>query len=170
MIQFRDYQEQIMKEKKEEWRAIPNYEGVYDASSFGRIRNSKTGRVLKPENVKGYLRNTLSKGNIQNRFQTHRLVALCFIPNPENKPCVNHIDGVKTNNRIDNLDWCTYSENERHSYDLIGKVNGNRKLSKEAVIDIRENLIKGVNAKHFALKYSVCKETVLNVKNNKYYV
>jgi hypothetical protein len=169
MKEFRDYQEQIMAVEKEHWRGIPNYTGIYEASSLGRIRNVKTGRILKPEYVRGYFRNTLSKDNIQERFQTHRLVALCFIENPKNKPCVNHVDGVKTNNAVENLDWCTYSENERHSYDTIGKVNKNRKLSKEAVADIRSNLIKGLNTKDFMKKYSVCRKTVLNVKNNKYY-
>ena len=88
----------------------------------GRVQNKNTGRFLKQENMKrGYKRVTLShKGTIR-RFSVHRLVAMRFIPNPESKPCVNHKDGVPINNHVSNLEWCTYSENERHSYDVLGK-------------------------------------------------
>ena len=97
----------------------------------------------------------------------------------ENKPCVNHIDGDKENNNLNNLEWCTYSENERHSYDVLNKLNTNRKLSELEVIDIRENSIKANtknvvlfpgNVKAFMLKYNVDRKTILNVLNNKYYV
>ncbi len=88
----------------------------------GRIQNKNTGRFLKLETTRhGYKRVTLSHRGKTTRFLVHRLVAMLFIPNTENKPCVNHIDGNPSNNDVSNLEWCTYSENERHSYKVLGK-------------------------------------------------
>lgn len=174
------------------WKTVELFEN-YEVSNYGRVRrkecivthsNGMTAKykqkILKQElNRKNYSRVTLSQNNIQKRFQTHRLVAKYFIPNPENKPCVNHIDGNGTNNNVLNLEWCTHSENERHSYDVLGKINAIRKLSEFDVIDIRKNCIKGNsknvvlfpgNVKFFAEKYNVNKTTILNIINNKYYV
>jgi hypothetical protein len=103
-------------------------------------------------------------------------VAMHFILNPLKKPCVNHKDGDRINNHMRNLEWCTYKENENHSYDILGKINHNRKLSAEALEDIRSNAIKGVNKSNkgnvdkFASKYNVKSGTILNVLKNKFYV
>lgn len=92
---------------------------VYDD---GRVQNKKTSKFLKPEITKnGYYRVTLCAGGKTNRFLLHRLVALRFIPNPDNLPCVNHLDGNKGNNAVSNLEWVTYSTNEYHSYRTLGK-------------------------------------------------
>lgn len=88
----------------------------YEISNEGNVFNTKTGRILKQELSKGYLRTTLSGNGKTKRFQSHVLIALSFIPNPNNKKCVNHIDGNKLNNRVENLEWVTHSENEKHSY------------------------------------------------------
>lgn len=166
--------------QKEVWKDIEKYKGNYQVSNLGRVKSLKYGksRILKLEEVKGYLRVSLCCNNKINRFQVHRLVSYHFIPNNENKPCVNHKDGDKSNNNVNNLEWCSYSENELHSYTKLGKINHNRKLNKYAILDIRKNAVKGVfpfnkirgNINLFINKYNVDRKTVLNVLNNKYYV
>lgn len=99
----------------EVWKDIEGYKGLYQVSSWGRVKNYRSGRVLKCDKTTyGYLRVTLvNNGNIQHQL-VHRLVAEAFIPNPENKPQVNHIDENKENNCVENLEWCTRSENMNH--------------------------------------------------------
>lgn len=114
---------------EEIWKDIPNYEGYYQVSNYGNFRsldriikykNSGTrkypGKSLLTETAKdGYKRIVLMKEGIKKRYQAHRLVTLVFIPNPENKSMINHIDGDKGNNRVNNLEWCTASENIIHA-------------------------------------------------------
>ncbi len=100
---------------KEVWKDIEGYEGLYQVSSFGRVKKVTTGRILKGgKHAKGYLLVGLYKNNIRSSKTIHRLVAEAFIPNPENKPEVNHIDENKTNNSLDNLEWMTTKENTNH--------------------------------------------------------
>ena len=98
----------------EEWRQIARYPG-YSISSFGRARNDKTGRILRQYDRDGYKticpRDRTGDVTVQGNATIHRLVALAFVPNPENKPQVDHIDGCKTNNVVHNLRWCTNAEN-----------------------------------------------------------
>ena len=97
----------------EEWRDIPGYEGKYQASNLGRIKGPRG--VHKPfKNCNGYLIATLYWDGGKQRTGAHRLVALAFLPNPEDKPQVNHKDGDKENNRPENLEWATCSENNLH--------------------------------------------------------
>ena len=92
----------------------------YRVSNFGRVKSFKTKpRIMKPVLVsKGYLHVMLCKDSKVKWFSIHRLVALTFIPNPEEKPQVNHRDGHKLNNHVSNLEWCTRSENQRHAAKL----------------------------------------------------
>jgi hypothetical protein len=161
------------------YKHINGYERNYRIYIDGEVWSVRSGKFLKQETSRGYKRVTLSISGKTKRFQVHRLVAMYFIENPLNKPCVNHIDGDKENNWLNNLEWCTYSENESHSYNTLDKINPIRKLSELEVIDIRKNCIKGNiknvilfpgNVKIFMLKYNVDRSTILNVLNNKYYV
>ena len=98
----------------EEWKDIKGYEGLYQVSNLGRVRNVKYNRLLKLVCLLGYMTVNLSKNNHVIKKRVHRLVAEAFIPNPDNKPTVNHIDEDKTNNRVDNLEWATIQENNTH--------------------------------------------------------
>ena len=100
----------------EVWKYITGYEGIYKISSCGNVFSYKKHRLLstKPMN-KGY--NSVRLGN--KSFLVHRLVAQTFIPNPENKPQVNHKNGIRSDCRVENLEWCTQSENEIHKRKVL---------------------------------------------------
>lgn len=98
------------------WKPV-TYCNKYEVSSLGRIRNTR-GRILKTYETKsGYIKIGLKYQNSRRNFFLHRLVATAFIPNPLNKPHVNHKNGIKTDNTILNLEWCTRNENMRHYTD-----------------------------------------------------
>lgn len=112
---------------EEIWIDISGYEGKYQVSNLGRVRsliykNNANGKIYKREKLlkqfydrNGYLRVDLKMGKRKNA-QVHRLVALAFIPNPLEKPQVNHKDKDKENNKVDNLEWVTNQENQLHRY------------------------------------------------------
>ena len=111
----------------ESWKSIPGYE-AYDVSDRGNVR--RNGRVLKLGTDKdGYHRINLYNNNIKKTLKMHRLVAEAFIPNPENKPTVDHINHVRSDNRVENLRWATHSEQKLYSPSPIG-VSGHRHISK----------------------------------------
>ena len=97
----------------------------YEVSTWGRIYNTRTGKYLRPEiHDKGYLRVDLFNGAGRKHCKVHRLVAEAFIPNPEGKPQINHIDGNNQNNSISNLEWVTNSENAEKASVLRNLKNG----------------------------------------------
>lgn len=104
----------------EEWRDVVGYEGVYQVSDQGNVRSLNYHgehriAILKNRlNRSGYYEVALCKNNTMKPFKVHRLVAIAFIPNPHNLPCVNHKDENKLNNRVDNLEWCTHKYNTNY--------------------------------------------------------
>lgn len=134
------------------WKDIPGYEGLYQVSSFGRVRgverivkskNNSTKTILqKPLKISkykiGYEYICLSKFGVRIKNKIHRIVASAFIENPLNKREVNHIDGNKSNNNVSNLEWATSSENQQHAYNTglqkslnylrVGCKNSNSKI------------------------------------------
>lgn len=122
----------------EVWKNVDGYKGLYQVSNLGDIKSLdkivkckgnntriSKGKILKQIIKKtGYSQVVLYKNNIRKYISTHRIVAQAFIPNPNNKSCVNHIDGNKLNNNISNLEWCTHIENMNHAWQnglVVGK-------------------------------------------------
>jgi hypothetical protein len=124
-------------EANEIWNTIDGYEN-YQVSSFGKVRNKNTGRILKQAMMGGYYCVGLSNKKTKT-FSVHQLVSKAFIPNPENKPQVNHKDKNSLNNNLTNLEWVTNQENSKHrSNNVIQTTNQNLEIYK---IDINKNEI-----------------------------
>jgi hypothetical protein len=103
------------------WLPVPGFEGLYEVSDQGRVRSVRRRRQLHPsKKTTGYLQVTLAVEGVSHYLSVHRIVAMAFLPNPENKPQVNHKNGNKTDNRVANLEWMTNSENQRHRFEVLG--------------------------------------------------
>lgn len=169
----------------EEWKPVKGYEGYYEVSSFGRfkscIRNTRTWKIRK-ESIKAtrgskkcYQSINLAKEAVIGHFVAHRLIAEHFIHNPNNYPIINHIDGVKDNNWVLNLEWCTYSMNVKHANAMGLKnqkeINRRRsKLSFEKAEEIRKfakdnyHLAQWQIGKHFGITRENVKD-IINYKS-----
>jgi hypothetical protein len=135
----------------ENWKDINGYEGYYQISNFGKIKSLprvlknriKKETILKPSiNNHGYVACGLTINKKYKRFLIHRLVAEAFIENTQDKPFINHINGIKDDNRIENLEWVTHSENVKHAYDIGIKKSKNGKNHYAAKIVL--NLENGI--------------------------
>lgn len=157
---------------------IENY-GYIKVNNLGTKIIGKTKELALRKDKDGYLICTLSSSNNGTRYskvvKLHRLVAELFIPNLENKPQVNHIDGNKENNCVDNLEWCTNQENSIHAVQhnlrksLYGENHGRAKLTEKDVIEIREYYSnnKEVKITDLANNYNVIRAVIYDViKNN----
>lgn len=125
----------------EQWRDIAGFEGIYQVSDLGNVRSverdvprpgggvqHRKGRELLPGLVNGYLKVVLSRDGIHYQKLVHRLVAEAFIPNPDGKPCVNHKDGCKINDKARNLEWVTWAENSQHAIEHLKRNKGPRRV------------------------------------------
>jgi hypothetical protein len=170
--------------ENEIWKDIEGYEGFYQVSNCGnvksleRIVNSryKSGRLVKEKILKGrknrwgYVKIGLNKGSCSHYKTIHRLVAQAFIPNPENKPETNHKNGVKIDNRVENLEWVTKSENAKHAFEiglrnmLSGENSWNSKLTNDQVREIRSKYVYGkVSITYLAKIYNAGKSTIHHI-------
>lgn len=130
---------------EEIWKDISGFEELYQVSNYGRVKSlpRKTGNqycngvIKKAYNEFGYNRIQLVRKDRKKWFFIHRLVAEAFIPNPNNLPQINHIDGNKTNNNVDNLEWCTQKQNTIHAYK-----NGLKKTRCIMQYDLSNNFIR----------------------------
>lgn len=116
----------------EEWKQIDDTQ--FYISNMGRIKNIETGNILKATpNPKGYLCINVTVNRVKRNLKPHRLVGEYFIPNPNNKPQINHKNGIKTDNRVENLEWCTNYENAHHAmeHNLWGNVFAASKRANE---------------------------------------
>tara|TARA_R110002167_G_scaffold361407_1_gene579712 strand:+ start:1003 stop:1464 length:462 start_codon:yes stop_codon:yes gene_type:complete len=145
------------------WKSIKDYEN-YEVSNLGRVKSIRNGKdvFLKfRDNGKGYNVSALYNKGVRKDIKVHRLVAINFIENKYNKPQVNHINGIKSDNNSDNLEWCTNKENTIHSYSLgLQKT----KLTKEDVNYIRNDKI--TFQKDLALMFKVSHQLISKIKRN----
>lgn len=126
----------------EEWKDVIEYEGLYRVSNTGEVMSlyyNKEYVLPKRVDKRGYLLVTLSKNGKSKKVRIHRLVAKAFIPNPENKPQVNHIDGNKQNNCVSNLEWATNKENIGHAWRTGLRENEREGLRQRAYKTINKN-------------------------------
>lgn len=173
----------------EVWKKHKDF-GDYQVSNLGNVKSPdfilqvptgekfvRKGKILKPyKTKKGYLSCDLRINGKRKIVQVHRFVAKAFIPNPENKPQVNHINCIKTDNRVENLEWCTNGENQLHAFkNGLQKGNfshHNSKLTPEQVLYIKENCVVGskkYGVQTLAKKFGVCPTTVKQIILGKSY-
>ena len=161
------------------WRDIKDFEGYYQISTKGRVKSFHKGtvRIMKLQVTKdGYLRVELHRPGKKRKTQVHILVAETFLPNPENKPEVNHEDGNKSNNCVENLKWSTSSENRQHAVRMGLQRSGcdrpDATLTAEQVREIRRDCIPGrwnFGFNSFARKFNVSKITIKKAYEGKRY-
>jgi hypothetical protein len=166
---------------EERWLPVFGYENYYEVSNLGQVRstadrhNTFMGRLLKlTVGRKGYLTVNFCVNDKRSTRRVARMVANAFIPNPDNKPEVNHKDGVKSNNCVSNLEWTTSSENSQHAYDTglqakpLGELNTQAKLTTNQVIEIRKRYkSENISMQKLGSEYGINLSTTYNIITGK---
>lgn len=167
--------------QNEIWKSVKGFEGIYEISNFGNLKSfkkEKNGYILSNVNKKkGYVSVILKSKELKKSTRIHRLVAETFLENPENKSQVNHINGIKNDNRLVNLEWCTSSENVNHSIrmnenQLNGMINYNQNIRPKKIV---QKSLSGLkievfnNSKEAFLKTGVCARNILQVASKTEY-
>ncbi|WP_295723700.1 HNH endonuclease signature motif containing protein [uncultured Leptotrichia sp.] len=156
------------------WKTINIFRNQFKINEKGEVYNTLTKHYIKGDiNNFGYYRVCLWDNKQKKRFFRHRLVAEYFIPNPDNKQFVNHIDGDKSNNCVENLEWCNQSENEKHAY----KVGLKPKQGLPFIIEFNDGTKKQYQDQYQAAEALNCSQALISkylnkgvTKNNKYKV
>lgn len=150
------------------YKVIQEYEELYKIDNLGNIYSLKTGKLRKATLTPyGYMRICLSKNGRCVSHHVHKLVALTFIPNPDNKPCINHKNFDKTDNRVANLEWCSHKENTIHMYQNKPTKKG---MTPERANEVRE-LYKqgGYRQVDLAEMFGISRSEVGGILNNYYW-
>ncbi len=148
---------------------IYGYEKTYSISSNGSVWSKRNSMWLKPDIRRGYLYYSLCTDGKRKSYTAHRLVAMHFIKKVDNKRQVNHINGIKSDNRLENLEWCTPGENQKHALanglmkPKKGILNGQSKLTEKDIKDIRQNT--KLNQRELAKKYRISFQQVSRIIN-----
>lgn len=159
----------------EEWRVIQGHP-LYEVSNRGHVRKVKTGRWLTPDTVAGYDRVRLTEQGTVYRLLIHRLILTAFIGDAPAMAITNHKNGDKKDNRLENLEWVTHSENSRHAYHILkknqhlalpGERNHRAKLTNAQVVSIRKALVDGVGVTELSRQYHVSHSLISLIRSGK---
>ena len=183
------YKKFINKEKiddleKEIWKPVKGYEGIYEVSNFSRvkalIRKTRTWQIHKESiasvnsKTRGYVKFGGHKNNIKEHLLMHRVIAEAWIPNPNNFPDVNHINAIRDDNRIENLEWVTHSMNMKHAYKIgnknqKGEKNNSAKINQTIANNIRiyYNAFPHLSQKEVGKVFGLSREHIKDIINYK---